>query len=109
MLAIYGFYSEKNGKKNIKKNPAISNHFVTLKKVCYWEEKICKQRVQPPKSLFPNGFVVHYPILNYSGVHYADSHLQRYTISAPYITSQKYTKVHTMLTKNEWKSNFLAI
>ena len=65
--------------------------------------------VQPHKSLFSNGFVVQYPLINYPGVHYADLHLQRYTISAPYITSQKYAKVHTMLTKNEWKSNFLAI
>ena len=36
----------------------ISNHFVSLKNVCYWEENICQQRVQPSKSLFSNGFVV---------------------------------------------------
>ena len=74
----------------------------------YVTEKICKQRVQPPKSLFSNSFVVQYPLIITLMYTTLTRIFKGYTISAPYFTSQKYTKVHTSLTKNKWKSNFLA-
>ena len=59
MLAICGIYSEHNfGTKLCVEKMAIWNHFVALWKVCYWEETICKHRVEPSKFLPSNGFVV---------------------------------------------------
>ena len=53
---MYGFHSE-----NINRTPAILNHFVMIWKVCLLRKErsknICKQRLQPSKSLASNGFV----------------------------------------------------
>ena len=58
MLTIFGFYSENIfWKEVLYKNPSILNHFVTVYKLCYSEDNISKQRVQPFKSLPYTGFV----------------------------------------------------
>ena len=43
------------------KKPAILNHFVMLSRVCYWEENIGKQRMQPSKSISSNVFFLSIP------------------------------------------------
>ena len=55
MVSIQKIFFEKN--YEYKKN-SIPTHFVSLSKVCFWEENISKQRMQPSKSLPSNGFVV---------------------------------------------------
>ena len=65
MLAMYGLLSENIfSKQSFIKKTAISNHFVSLWKVCYWKENISKQI----EILCLQQFSCQYPLTNYPDV-----------------------------------------